>query len=503
MGPYHIAGSHCMFIEKRLIVPFSLLLLIVGFVALLAVVGMTVRLGDRANEHFDDVIRTRDIRVAAVEVRSAVQSAESAQRGLLLTGNEIYLSPYDAAKTSANRQLENIERILGSDGQFKAVLQRLTVILAEKFQEMDRTIALKSERKDNEALAIINTNRGKALMDEANLFVSGIVRAMDNRLTVGVDEQRANAANLRWASAVAAALIVLVVSAVAVTLLTYTKELTRTQAKVTALNVSLEERVRARTAALARANEEIQQFAHLLSHDMRAPLISIIGFTSELQEGVQDLQKFVDGSDPNAQKAGLVVSQDMPEAIGYIRKSTQKLDGLLSAVLKISREGGRLLNAEVIDLRELVSSSSAAIQHQLSDAAGEVVVDLKVFSLKSDKLSLGQVIGNLLDNAIKYRAPGRPLRIDVRSSALPNDQIAIEIADNGRGIAPGDLSRIFELFRRVGKIDQPGEGVGLAFVRTLVGNLGGEISVTSELDKGTTFRVVLPREFKSHLASAA
>ena len=492
-----------MFIEKRLIVPFSLLLLIVGFVALLAVVGMTVRLGDRANEHFDDVIRTRDVRVSAVEIRSAVQSAESSQRGLLLTGNEIYLSPYDAAKTSANRQLENIKRILGSDDQFKAVLQRLTVILAEKFQEMDRTIALTGERKDNEALAIINTNRGKALMDEANLFVSGIVRAMDNRLTVGVDEQRANAANLRWASAAAAALIVLVVSAVAVTLLTYTKELTRTQAKVTALNLSLEERVRARTAALARANEEIQQFAHLLSHDMRAPLISIIGFTSELQEGVKDLQKFVDGSDPNAQKAGLVVSQDMPEAIGYIRKSTQKLDGLLSAVLKISREGGRLLNAEVIDLRELVSSSSAAIQHQLSEAAGEVAVDLKVFSLKSDKLSLGQVMGNLLDNAVKYRAPGRPLRIEVRSVALPNDQIAIEIADNGRGIAPGDISRIFGLFRRVGKIDQPGEGVGLAFVRTLVGNLGGEISATSELDKGTTFRVVLPREFKPHLASAA
>ena len=300
-----------MFIEKRLIVPFSLLLLVVGFIALLAVVGMTVRLGDRANAHFDEVISARDVRVSAVEIRSAVQSAESSQRGLLLTGNEIYLSPYDAAKISANRQLDNLKRILGADVQFKAVLQRLTVVLAEKFQEMDRTIALKGERKDNEALAIINTNRGKALMDEVNLFVSGIVRSTDNRLTLGVDEQRANAANLRWASVASAVLIVLVVGAVAATLLTYTKELTRTQAKVTALNLSLEERVRARTAALARANEEIQQFAHLLSHDMRAPLVSIVGFTNELAEGVQDLQKFVDGSnlapdDPDTQKARLV-----------------------------------------------------------------------------------------------------------------------------------------------------------------------------------------------------
>ena len=497
-----------MFIEKRLIVPFSLLLLVVGFIALLAVVGMTVRLGDRANAHFDEVISARDVRVSAVEIRSAVQSAESSQRGLLLTGNEIYLSPYDAAKISANRQLDNLKRILGADVQFKAVLQRLTVVLAEKFQEMDRTIALKGERKDNEALAIINTNRGKALMDEVNLFVSGIVRSTDNRLTLGVDEQRANAANLRWASVASAVLIVLVVGAVAATLLTYTKELTRTQAKVTALNLSLEERVRARTAALARANEEIQQFAHLLSHDMRAPLVSIVGFTNELAEGVQDLQKFVDGSnlapdDPDTQKARLVASQDMPEAIGYIRRSAAKLDNLLSAVLKISREGGRVLHAEGIDLRELVSSSSAAIQHQLSEAVGQVVLDLQVPSIMSDKLSLGQVMGNLFDNAVKYRAPGRPLRIEVRSSALPDDRIAVEITDNGRGIAPGDMNRIFELFRRVGKIDQPGEGVGLAYVRTLVGNLGGEISATSELDKGTTFRIVLPRELKPQFASAA
>ncbi len=349
-----------MFIEKRLIVPLSLLLLIVGFVALLAVVGMTVRLGDRANEHFDEVISTRDVRVSAVEIRSAVQSAESSQRGLLLTGNEIYLSPYDAAKATANRQLDNLKRILGGDAQFKAVLQRLTVSLQEKFQEMDRTIALKGEREDIEALAIINTNRGKALMDEVNLFVSGIVRSTDNRLTLGVAEQRANATNLRWASVAAAVLIILVVSAVAATLLTYTRELTQAQAKVTALNLSLEERVRARTAALARANAEIKQFAHLLSHDMRAPLISILGFTSELEEGVQGLQKFVDGSglapeDPNYQKAKLTASHDMPEAVGYIRRSAAKLDNLLGAVLKISREGGRVLNAEVIDLRELVS----------------------------------------------------------------------------------------------------------------------------------------------------
>ena len=79
----------------------------------------------------------------------------------------------------------------------------------------------------------------------------------------------------------------------------------------------------------------------------------------------------------------------------------------------------------------------------------------------------------------------------------------IEISDNGRGIAPRDIGAIFELFRRAGKIDQPGEGVGLSYVRTLVGNLGGNITVESELNKGTTFRVNLPKELHLHFSSAA
>jgi signal transduction histidine kinase len=112
----------------------------------------------------------------------------------------------------------------------------------------------------------------------------------------------------------------------------------------------------------------------------------------------------------------------------------------------------------------------------------------------TDRLSLEQVIGNLFDNAVKYRAKERPLLLKVSSMTLPGDQVAIEVADNGRGIAPQDLGRIFELFRRVGKQDQAGEGVGLAYARTVVRNLGGDVTATSELDKGTTFRIVLPRE---------
>jgi signal transduction histidine kinase len=487
-----------MFVAKRFIVPISLTLLVIGFAALLAVVATTVRLGERANEYFDEVISIRDARTAAVGVRSALQSAESAQRGLLLTGNEIYLSPYDAAKAAANRQLETLKHAVGEDLRFKAVLQRLGALVAEKIEEMDRTIALKTDRKDDEAFAIINTNRGKALMDEVNLFASGVVRSLDNRLTTGVAEQRTNARNLRWTSIFAAVLIVLVIAGVSAIMISYTRELIEAQAKIAAANHTLEERVRNRTAALQRANEDIQQFAHLLSHDMRAPLVSIFGFATELQDSVVELGNVVDrnisgfGPADNQAVNGLI-KQDMPEAINYIRKSGEKLDKLLNAVLQLSREGRRGLTANVVDLGEVLSSCAAAIRHQLSADGGELNLDLQVPSIVTDQLSLEQVIGNLFDNAAKYRSPERALLVKVRVIDLPDEQIAIEVSDNGRGIAPRDLDRVFELFRRVGKLDQKGDGVGLAYVKAIVGNLGGSIGVSSEVDVGTTFRVTLPQ----------
>jgi signal transduction histidine kinase len=185
--------------------------------------------------------------------------------------------------------------------------------------------------------------------------------------------------------------------------------------------------------------------------------------------------------------------QDLTEAIGFIRSSTKKMDNLINAILKLSREGRRTLRPEPVDLGEVIDASAAAIRHQVAAANGTIAVELDAPPVVHDRLALEQIFGNLFDNAVKYRSKERPLRIDVRAGVAPGDRIAIEIADNGRGIADQDRERVFELFRRSGVQDQPGEGIGLAYVRTVVRNLGGDITVTSRLDLGTTFRVVLPR----------
>lgn len=156
-----------MLISSRFVIRSTIGLLLLGLLSLLGIIGSTIWLGERARIYSNDVIEARDTRGAAVELRDAIRTAESSQRGYVLMGNEIYLAPFDSAKTQAQRQLEKLQQSLSPYRQTDALLQRLMAVMTEKTAEMNRSIALKSDGKDDEALATMRTNRGKALMDEA------------------------------------------------------------------------------------------------------------------------------------------------------------------------------------------------------------------------------------------------------------------------------------------------------------------------------------------------
>src|SRR5690242_13925402 len=138
-------------ISSRFVVSSTIVLLAIGFLALLAIVGSTAWLGEKSRDYSEENSRLRDVRIAAVELRSALQSAESSQRGFLVGGNEIYLAPYDAAKAQGLSQFENLKLLLPPSPQNQIVLDRLSKIIPEKFSEMDRTIALKKDFQDAQA----------------------------------------------------------------------------------------------------------------------------------------------------------------------------------------------------------------------------------------------------------------------------------------------------------------------------------------------------------------
>ena len=250
-----------------------------------------------------------------------------------------------------------------------------------------------------------------------------------------------------------------------------------------------------RVTELDVANEEIQRFAYIVSHDLRAPLVNVMGFTSELEGAQAEIERFyrnVQQADSTliSPETRAAIESDLPEAIGFIRSSTMKMDKLIGAILKLSREGRRVLAPEPIDMVQLLESQRGSFAHQLQERGAELVIEA-VPDLTSDRLAVEQIFGNLVDNAVKYLHPSRPGRIEVRGRAL-GANVVYEVEDNGRGIDPKDFERIFDLFRRSGAQDQQGEGIGLAHVRALVRRLGGTISVSSRLGEGSTFTVVLP-----------
>ncbi len=268
----------------------------------------------------------------------------------------------------------------------------------------------------------------------------------------------------------------------------------------------LEVRVKERTAELEQANEEIKQFAYIVSHDLRAPLVNLKGFAAELGYSLDEIRSTIDGVKPhldeNAQKTlEWALEEDVPEALSFIESSVDRMDSFINSVLKLSRLGRRELQPEPLDMVQLVEVILDSLSHQIEKHQIQITVgDLP--TVVADRTSMEQIVGNLVSNAIKYRKPDQPGEVAITaehvapSGAAGDGQIGVQevvfhVQDNGRGIAAEDHHKVFAPFRRAGRQDVPGEGMGLAYVQTLVRRLGGRIWFESELGAGTTFHFTI------------
>jgi signal transduction histidine kinase len=484
----------------------NLMLLVGGTLVLLAIVIASFWLTWLSERQFDEVVSVRATRSATADLLSIAQDAETGQRGYLLSRDVAYLAPYAAAVALFEPALQRLKISAGAAELAQAEVARLERALRDKLAELAQTIALAERGAWDEAVATVRQDSGRNLMDGIRAGLGKIIVQSEQRLQQAIAGQEAASAWLRWTIVLGALFIILLAAAAFWAIARYTREIIAARSEVTALNVGLEHRVRQRTEALTRANEEIQRFAYIVTHDLRAPLVNIMGFTSELEATAAPIKAYFaagDAASPAAlQEARTAVEVDLPEAIGFIRSSTRKMDGLINAILKISREGKRVLRAEAVDLPATLKAAAAAVHHQATENGDGIIVDCPPLKIRSDRLSMEQILGNLLDNAIKYKSPKRELKVVMRAKREKTGWVVIDVEDNGRGIAPADHERIFELFRRSGAQDRPGEGIGLAHVRTIVRNLGGDITVSSELDAGTTFSILLPPDLSAVQRSA-
>jgi PAS domain S-box-containing protein len=250
------------------------------------------------------------------------------------------------------------------------------------------------------------------------------------------------------------------------------------------------EQARRYTAEIETANEEIKQFAYIVSHDLRAPLVNLRGFSAELRRALDEIlplarQGLTALPESDQQLAQSVIDEDIPEALGFIDSSVTRMDSFINAVLKLSRIGRRELAFRSLEPRPLVEAILRTLAHQQAAHDATVTVD-DLPSVTADQTALEQIFGNLLANALLYLSPDRPGRIEV-GGRREKSETQFWVRDNGRGIAAEDGDKVFAPFRRAGKQDVPGEGMGLAYVHTMVRQHGGRIWFESEPNVGTTF----------------
>ncbi len=476
-------------------------MLAVGVAILTGMVATSLWLVQVNNRYSQETAELRRVRAAILDILTSMQDIETGQRGYLLTNNIEYLGPYQEALSLLPQRQSRLLEVLKDQKQYEQDLTDLGNAVANKLAETKETIDLQKAGRITEAVEVVRDNDGKRFMNEIRAILSKLQSQTDDRLRIIVGDQLGAANTLQWVTLGGTLAILLVVGGSIFLVFTYIRALNRSREDVDELNRHLEERVEERTRDLRSANQEIQRFAYIVTHDLRAPLVNIMGFLSEFDTSLKPVTAYVlaDGkmpSDDVVRDARLAVEEDLPEAISFIRSSTRKMDQLINAILKISRDGQRKLQPEKVDIETLLSSLSETVRHQINANGGEISVETSKLTVVTDRISLDQILGNLFDNAVKYQMPGRPLRLTARAYPSGRGAISIEVSDNGRGIGEHDLERVFELFRRAGDQDQPGEGIGLAHVRSLIRSLGGDIKVNSELGKGSTFTLLLPSDLR-------
>ena len=261
------------------------------------------------------------------------------------------------------------------------------------------------------------------------------------------------------------------------------------RATLRASNIRLEQRVAERTADLLESNREIQRLAHIVSHDLRAPLVNIMGFTAELQGLAGEV---LHPPAPLSEARKAQVGTEFEEAFGFIQSSIDKMDRLIKAILALSRQGQRVLRPEPLDMDALMRSVADGVAHRVGEVGASISLG-PMPAITADRIAVEQVFANLVDNAVKYLRDDVAGRIVIAATA-DSTSATYTVTDNGRGIRPDDRERVFDLFRRAGKQDRPGEGIGLANVRSLIRRLQGTISLDSAPGSGSVFTVTLPRD---------
>jgi PAS domain S-box-containing protein len=254
-----------------------------------------------------------------------------------------------------------------------------------------------------------------------------------------------------------------------------------------------EEKMKRLILEIAKKNNELVEIIRVTSHDLRSPLISIIGFSKSLEKNFQDIASIIESDKISVELEEMLspIISDMKESIGYVRSSALNMEDLLTGLSKVLRIGYVALEKEQLDMNMLISDIKNVIKLQVKEAGAALEIS-ELPPCIGDKDQIHQLFSNLLGNALKCLDPGRPGAIRVSGYKDERNQSVYCVEDSGIGISPENHEKIFRMFHQIEPAKDKGQGLGLTIVRRILDRHNGNIWLESDLGKGSRFFVSLP-----------
>jgi signal transduction histidine kinase len=437
-------------------------------------------------------------------IMSSAKDAETGNRGFLITGDPAYLAPYSSGRQELPAELDKFQRLTADNPRQQANIVEMRAILTERLRLLDRGIDMRRSGTSDEVESLVLSGTGKVQMDHLRRLADQIEAEEHRLLAIRTATARASDRRTRFAVGLASVLDLCLI----LFMFRYLRreQLLRLDAEVQAerlararsdaekariesekarseaearsaevnlLNATLEERVRTRTAELETTNRELEAFSYSVSHDLRAPLRTIDGFSLALEE---DYAEAVDD-----------VGRDY---IRRVRAGVQRMGQLIDALLQLSRITRAEIAKQDCDLTKIAHLVAANLQEE---NPGRIIqFNIATVPHAFADPSLVQVaLENLLGNAVKFSSK---VAQPVIAFGWDEKQEAWFVQDNGAGFDMHYRDKLFNAFNRLhGDKDFKGSGIGLATVARVVRRHHGRIWANSEVGRGAIFWFTLQR----------
>lgn len=372
--------------------------------------------------------------------------------------------------TTIGPDTKHLMELVGDDAQQSARVIELKLNIDARMQTFEQVIAAYQKQGFKAAQALIAQDTGRGQTIQAYRSINDMGALTQERLQANQHQQEAAETHLRYSIAALAVVLLAALSLIYALVSRSVAAARQAEVLLNRLNVARETRV-------AECTLQLESFSYSVSHDLRAPLRAISGFSQIL-----------------ARRHRHELGGEGRHFLDNIVQASAHMGQLIDDLLGYSRRGRKAIMLKPEALGQFLDKIRTTLQPRIAETGASPHIPGDPPAVNGDHTLLSQIFINLIDNALTYRKHGVPAQVSLRWRDTGDRQVVISVTDNGIGIAPEHFEKIFQVFQRLHSQDEhPGTGIGLAVVQKSVDMQDGKVWLESAAGSGTAFHVQLPK----------